>query len=574
MIPESFIQEVLNRTDVVDVIDKRVQLKKSGANFVACCPFHQEKSPSFSVSPSKQFYHCFGCGAHGSAITFLIEFEGLTFVEAVHQIASSLGLTVPNEHIADPKKIKENFGLEEAMKIANQFYQKALRASPKAIEYLKTRGITGKVAKEFSIGFAPDGWQNLESAFKQYDDPSLEKAGLIQKNDKGKYYDRFRNRIMFPIINEKGQVIAFGGRVINPEDTPKYYNSPETPLFQKSYELYGLIHARKPIREKGYVVVVEGYMDVVALAQHDFKNVVATLGTATTIYHIKKLMRYTQDIVFCFDGDNAGQTAAWRAMMNALSAVTDNVRLKFLFLPDNHDPDSYIREYSKDAFDQLAEDALPLSEYIVRHLTLTNDLSSQDKKVRLLNDVEPILNEMTAPKLHLFLRKKIAQLVGLDMQEITNILKDTKVAQPFSQRIKLEKRIQMNPIRRFILFIVIKPALANKDDLTLFSAKESEQILAKSVIEIALENKDNNAAVMLHLISNKVDKSILREMEDQIVKIDGDLPIEEEVKALRNSLQKKLLSSANKTKLGELQQKSLGSLTDEEKTFLKNIRRK
>ena len=574
MIPESFIQEVLNRTDVVDVIDKRVQLKKAGANFVACCPFHQEKSPSFSVSPSKQFYHCFGCGAHGSAITFLIEFEGLTFVEAVHQIASSLGLTVPNEHIADPKKIKENFGLEEAMKIANQFYQKALRASPKAIEYLKTRGLTGKVAKEFSIGFAPDGWQNLESAFKQYDDPSLEKAGLIQKNDKGKYYDRFRNRIMFPIINEKGQVIAFGGRVINPEDTPKYYNSPETPLFQKSYELYGLIHARKPIREKGYVVVVEGYMDVVALAQHDFKNVVATLGTATTIYHIKKLMRYTQDIVFCFDGDNAGQTAAWRAMMNALSAVTDNVRLKFLFLPDNHDPDSYIREYSKDAFDQLAEDALPLSEYIVRHLTLTNDLSSQDKKVRLLNDVEPILNEMTAPKLHLFLRKKIAQLVGLDMQEITNILKDTKVAQPFSKRIKLEKRTQMNPIRRFILFIVIKPALANKDDLTLFSAKESEQILAKSVIEIALENKDNNAAVMLHLISNKIDKSILREMEDQIVKIDGDLPIEEEVKALRNSLQKKLLSSANKTKLGELQQKSLGSLTDEEKIFLKNIRRK
>ena len=574
MIPESFIQEVLNRTDVVDVIDKRVQLKKAGANFVACCPFHQEKSPSFSVSPSKQFYHCFGCGAHGSAITFLIEFEGLTFVEAVHQIASSLGLTVPNEHIADPKKIKENFGLEEAMKIANQFYQKALRASPKAIEYLKTRGLTGKVAKEFSIGFAPDGWQNLESAFKQYDDPSLEKAGLIQKNDKGKYYDRFRNRIMFLIINEKGQVIAFGGRVINPEDTPKYYNSPETPLFQKSYELYGLIHARKPIREKGYVVVVEGYMDVVALAQHDFKNVVATLGTATTIYHIKKLMRYTQDIVFCFDGDNAGQTAAWRAMMNALSAVTDNVRLKFLFLPDNHDPDSYIREYSKDAFDQLAEDALPLSEYIVRHLTLTNDLSSQDKKVRLLNDVEPILNEMTAPKLHLFLRKKIAQLVGLDMQEITNILKDTKVAQPFSKRIKLEKRTQMNPIRRFILFIVIKPALANKDDLTLFSAKESEQILAKSVIEIALENKDNNAAVMLHLISNKIDKSILREMEDQIVKIDGDLPIEEEVKALRNSLQKKLLSSANKTKLGELQQKSLGSLTDEEKTFLKNIRRK
>ena len=574
MIPESFIQDMLNRTDVVDVIDKRVQLKKAGANFVACCPFHQEKSPSFSVSPSKQFYHCFGCGAHGSAITFLIEFEGLTFVEAVHQIASSLGLTVPNESRADPKKIKENFGLEEAMKIATQFYQKALRSSPKAIEYLKSRGLTGAVAKEFSIGFAPDGWQNLENAFKQYDDASLEKAGLIQMNEKGKYYDRFRNRIMFPIINEKEQVIGFGGRVINPDDTPKYYNSPETPLFQKSYELYGLIHARKPIREKGYVVVVEGYMDVVALAQHDFRNVVATLGTATTIYHIKKLMRYTQDIVFCFDGDKAGQTAAWRAMMNALSAVTDNVRLKFLFLPDNHDPDSFIREYSKEAFDRLAEDALPLSEYIVRRLTLTNDLSSQEKKVRLLNDVEPILNEMTAPKVHLFLRKKIAQLVGLDMEEITHILKNAKAAQPSAQRIKLEKRVQMNPIRRFILFIIINPKLAIAEDLRLFSSNASEHILAKLIIEIALENNGNNAAVMLHLISSKVDGSVLREMEGQIVKIDGGLNLEEEVKALRNSLQKKLLSSTNKTKLGELQEKSLGSLTDEEKAFLKNIRRK
>ena len=573
MIPESFIQELLNRTDVVDVIDKRVQLKKAGANFVACCPFHQEKTPSFSVSPSKQFYHCFGCGAHGSAITFLIEYEGLTFVEAVTQIASSLGLTVPNEKTNNIKNVKENFGLEEALKIANQYYQQALRKSPEAIKYLKSRGLTGKIAKEFSIGFAPDGWQNLEKAFKHYEDSVLEKAGLIQKNDKGKYYDRFRNRIMFPIINEKGTVIGFGGRIINPKDTPKYYNSPETPLFQKSYELYGLIYARKPIREKGYVLVVEGYMDVVALAQHGFQNAVATLGTATTIYHIKKLMRYTQDIVFCFDGDSAGQTAAWRAMMNALSAVTDNVRLKFLFLPKDHDPDTYIRENSKEAFDTLADEALPLTEYVVKKLTINNDLISQDKKVKLLNEVEPILNEMSAPKLSLLFKKRIAQLVGLDMQEINNILKSPSRSKFGRASTKIENRIPMNPTRRFILFIIIKPNLALESDLALFLAKNNEHNLAKNVIHSALLNKENNAAVMLHFLAGQIDKELLREMEEQIAKIDVDLSIESEVDALRKSLRNKLLVSANKVKLNELQQKSLGSLTDEEKAFLKNIRR-
>lgn len=572
MIPESFIQELLNRADVVEVIDKRVQLKKAGANYVACCPFHQEKTPSFSVSPSKQFYHCFGCGAHGSAITFLMEYEGFTFVEAVQQIASELGLAVPNEKVLDKKNVKANFDIEEAMKIASQFYQQSLRKSPSAIDYLKSRGLTGKIAKEFSIGFAPEGWQNLEKAFKLYQDKSLEKAGLIQKNDKGKYYDRFRNRIIFPIINDKGTVIGFGGRVINPQETPKYYNSPETPLFQKSYELYGLIYARKPIREKGFVLVVEGYMDVVGLAQHNFRNAVATLGTATTIYHIKKLMRYAEEIIFCFDGDSAGQNAAWRAMMNSISAITDNVRLKFLFLPKNHDPDSFIRENSKEAFDEIVAEALPLTEYVIKKLTSNNDLSSQDKKVKLLNEVEPILEQMKAPKLNLLFRKRVAQLVGLDIEEINNILNislNTKI----KKSRKILKRIPISPIRRFILFILIKPELAIDSDLKIFKLNENDNILAKKIIQNALGNKDNNTAAMLHFLASEIDQEQLKEIEEQIANINEDLSIKDEVEALRESLQKKLLTSANKSKLSELQQKSLGSLTDEEKAFLKNFRR-
>ena len=573
MIPESFIQELLNRTDIVDIIDKRVQLKKAGANYVACCPFHQEKTPSFSVSPSKQFYHCFGCGVHGSAITFLMEYEGLTFVEAIEDIASSLGLSVPNEKITNIIEKKDNFGLEEALKIANHYYQKSLRNSPKAIDYLKSRGLTGKVAKEFSIGFAPEGWQNLEKTFKNYEDKVLEKAGLIQKNDAGKYYDRFRNRIIFPIINEKDKVIGFGGRVIDSEDSPKYYNSPETPLFQKSYELYGLIYARKAIRDRGYVLVVEGYMDVVSLAQHDFKNAVATLGTATTIYHIKKLMRYTQDIVFCFDGDTAGKAAAWRAMMNALTALTDKVRLKFLFLPKNHDPDSYIRENSKQDFNKLAETSIPLTEYIIRNLTSTNDLTSQDKKVRLLNEVDPIINLLKAPRLSLLFRKRIAQLVGLDMEEISKILKAPKQEkQNINNFKKIEKRMPINPVRRFNLFIIIKPELALASDLDLFLLKDNEHFIAKTIINSALMN-NNNAAVMLHLLADKIDAESFKEIEDQIAKIDADLSIEDEVNALRKSLRNKLLALNNKLKLKELQQKSLSTLTDEEKVFLKNIRR-
>ena len=323
MIPESFIQELLNRVDVVDVIDKSVPLKKAGANYSACCPFHNEKSPSFTVSPTKQFYHCFGCGAHGTAIGFLMEYAGLSFIEAINDLSKNVGMIVPVEQStpqsreADAQNKTIKLGLQETLQQAANYYKAQLKESPRAIEYLKGRGLSGVIAAKFQIGYAPAGWQNLQTVFPNYDNEALQTAGLVVENDQGKRYDRFRDRIMFPIHDQKGQVIGFGGRVINNEDTPKYYNSPETPLFQKGHELYGLFVARRAIRDASRVLVVEGYMDVVALAQYGIEYAVAALGTATTPFHITKLMRQTDEIVFCFDGDNAGRTAAWRAAMNA-----------------------------------------------------------------------------------------------------------------------------------------------------------------------------------------------------------------------------------------------------------------
>ena len=385
MIPESFIQEILNRIDVVDIVDQRVKLKKAGANYVACCPFHQEKSPSFTVSPSKQFYHCFGCGAHGSAISFLMEYEGLTFIESIQSIASQLGLSVPNEQKTSTSDKFDYSILEQALMKANQFYKKNLRASKEAIHYLKNRGLSGEIAKQFQIGFANQEWQGLQQVFKNYDDSILQTAGLVQKNEAGKLYDRFRNRIMFPIFNAKDNIIGFGGRVVDPDDTPKYYNSPETPLFKKSYELYGLSQSKKGIRDEQNILIVEGYMDVISLHQHGVQNAVATLGTATTIYHLKKLIRYSKKITFCFDGDNAGIEAAWKALNTAVEILEDDLEFYFMFLPQGEDPDTYIRNHSLDDFKQKINQATPLSDFIIKRLTTNNDLNSQENKIKFIN---------------------------------------------------------------------------------------------------------------------------------------------------------------------------------------------
>ena len=573
MIPESFIQELLNRVDVIDVIDKSVPLKKAGSNYVACCPFHQEKSPSFTVSPSKQFYHCFGCCAHGSALSFLIEYQGMSFVDAVEDLAKSVGLTVPQDtQKISPEAKEKNLALGEALQMASQYYQSALKKSERAIEYLKKRGLTGQIAKTFQLGYAPEGWQNLESIFKKYDDEALNIAGLVLKNDQGKRYDRFRDRIMFPIHNMKGEIIGFGGRVINPEDTPKYYNSPETPLFQKSQELYGLFAARRSIREKGCVLVVEGYMDVVGLAQFGVMNSVATLGTATSAFHIKKLMRQTDTIIFCFDGDNAGKAAAWRAMLNALPSVNDKVVLKFLFLPEEHDPDSFIRAHSKEAFEAMMHDAMPLSQYLVQHLTEKNHLATQEDKVKFLNEAEPILKEITAPKLSLLLRKRFAELLHLNDKEMDQLL---HVAQPQMQtnktNIKTKGKLPSSVKRKFVLLLILKPQLAIIEDLALAQSDSFEDDLLKKVLEIALNQPESKPSSILHGLKSQVDNVVMDLVNEELTHFDDQIHFESEIEGARKTLLEQGKASKTKAHFSALKDKPLSSLTMEEKEHLKTL---
>ncbi|HQR51499.1 MAG TPA: DNA primase, partial [Methylophilaceae bacterium] len=471
-IPESFIQDLLNRVDIVDVIDGSVPLKKAGANYAACCPFHNEKTPSFTVSPTKQFYHCFGCGAHGTALGFLMEYQGLGFVEAVQELAKRVGMVVPQEtrSVQDIAAKKAAVGMQEALQLALNYYRGELKKSEKAIAYLKGRGLSGEVAARFQIGYAPPGWQNLSEVLPDYQSETLTQAGLVIANEQGRRYDRFRDRIMFPIHDQKGQVIGFGGRVLGGESDdagPKYLNSPETPLFQKGHELYGLFLARRAIRESGRALVVEGYMDVVALAQYGIGYAVAALGTATTPYHITKLMRQTDDIVFCFDGDAAGRKAAWRAAMNSLPALTDGLKLSFLFLPPEHDPDSYVRAYGKEAFEQAMQGALPLSQYLIEKLSEENDLQSQEDRVRFINEAEPILKQLQAPRLGLLLRKRVADLGGMSLEELEGALGLKQAASGRAAQPARSGRKPPTLVRRLLHILLLRPQLAAQLDVQL-----------------------------------------------------------------------------------------------------------
>ena len=416
MIPESFIQELLARIDIVDVVERYVPLKKAGANYSACCPFHSEKSPSFTVSPSKQFYHCFGCGAHGSAIGFLMQHAGIGFIEAVEDLASSVGLRVPQEERNAEIRAKKA-PLTELMARAMMFYREQLKASPKAVEYLKNRGLTGEIAAKFALGYAPDGWQGLQQVFPDYNDPALVECGLIIVNEQGRRYDRFRDRVMFPIQDQRGNVIGFGGRVIG-EGEPKYLNSPETPLFEKGRELYGLPQARKAIQEEDTVLVVEGYMDVVGLVQAGVENVVATLGTAATDANVQKLLKQASRVVFCFDRDSAGDRAAWRAMEVSLGHLADNKVVEILQMPGNQDPDEYIREHGKEAFVQQTRSATRLSEFLLRELVKQTNPNTAEGRAALVHAAKPLLQKMSAPILRVQLTKEIAQRAQVSQAEV------------------------------------------------------------------------------------------------------------------------------------------------------------
>jgi len=422
MIPNDFIQTLLARVDIVDVIDRHVPLKKAGANYAACCPFHSEKTPSFTVSPTKQFYHCFGCGAHGTAIGFLMEHAGKSFPEAVEELARDAGLEVPRvERPGEAARRDAAEDLASIMLTAARAYRSALKESPRAIEYLKGRGLTGVIAARFGIGYAPDAWQGLAAHFERYESPLLETAGLVLAGEAGKRYDRFRDRIMFPIHDARGQVIGFGGRVLGSGE-PKYLNSPETPLFSKGRELYGLYLARHAIRLGGKVVVVEGYMDVVALAQHGVDYVVATLGTATTPMHAQKLLRLTDTVVFCFDGDAAGRKAAWRALENTLPMLADGKNVRFLFLPEGQDPDDYIRAHGKAAFEALVDSAMPLSAFLLHELAREHPPASAEGRAALVAAAKPLLASLSAPVLAALIRQELSVVTGLPESALRPLL--------------------------------------------------------------------------------------------------------------------------------------------------------
>ncbi|MGS1022331.1 DNA primase [Burkholderia glumae] len=484
MIPHSFLQDLLNRVDIVDVVGRYVQLKKGGANFMGLCPFHNEKSPSFTVSPTKQFYHCFGCGAHGTAIGFLMEHAGLTFPEAVEQLAQSVGLSVPRE--PSPMRGGGGYGghggegaplpavskslttaLTDVMQTACDYYRKQLRGAPNAIQYLKKRGLTGEIALRFGLGYAPDGWQNLEEAFEDYRREELVESGLVIVSEKtdaqgaARRYDRFRERIMFPIRNVKGAVIGFGGRVLDSGE-PKYLNSPETPLFNKGSELYGLFEARLAIREHKYALVVEGYMDVVALAQLGFPNAVATLGTACTPIHVQKLLRQTDTVVFSFDGDSAGRRAARRALEACLPHAADNRTIRFLFLPAEHDPDSYVREFGADAFSEQVRRAMPLSQFLLNEAIRDKELDQPEGRAKALFDAKPLLQALPANALRAQIMHMFADRLDIPFEEVASLSEvDARIPAPLRQApARNDRRRVTDQEKRALRNLIMHPRIA------------------------------------------------------------------------------------------------------------------
>jgi DNA primase len=499
VIPDSFKQELLHRVDIVDVIERYVPLKKGGANYQACCPFHTEKTPSFTVSPTKQFYHCFGCGAHGNAISFLMEYQGLGYVDAVKDLAESVGMKMP-EFEPRTKKPESGPDLYEIMKHACDYYREQLKAAPRAIEYLKGRGLTGKIAARFGIGYAPDGWQSLESVFQNYSDKALKDAGLvIDPEGDGRRYDRFRDRIMFPILNQRGSVIAFGGRVLG-EGEPKYLNSPETPLFEKGRELYGLVQARLAIRAAGRAIVVEGYMDVVALAQHGVEYAVATLGTATSATHVQKLLRQTDEVVFCFDGDAAGRKAAWHALEVSLPHLADDKAMRFLFLPPEHDPDSFVREKGKEAFEKKLETARPLSEFFVDELVGRVELKTYEGRGRLVHEAKPLLKQISARTLQLQLIQRIAATAHLDAgqtAQLTQELTAGRLASPASGPRRAAQAPELRLVRMLLQCLIAKPALAKELSAELLDPSSLEARALVAVAEFCRENPEAEGNIVV-----------------------------------------------------------------------------
>lgn len=462
-ISQDFLDQLLSRVDLVEVVDARVSLRKTGREYSACCPFHAEKTPSFTVSPVKQFYHCFGCGAHGNAIGFLMAYEHLGFMDAVEELARSAGLELPCAMDTKPDQQKDLITLVEQ---AAHFFRRQLREHParqKAIDYLRGRGLNGEIVNTFGIGYAPPGWDSLCKAFEKGIDPKdLVTAGLAIERDNGERYDRFRDRIVFPIRDRRGRTIAFGGRALG-DATPKYLNSPETPFFHKGRELYGLYEARMSERQFQHLLVVEGYMDVVALAQYGIRYAVATLGTATTPEHLERLFRVSKDIIFCFDGDRAGREAAWRALENGLPLLRDGRQAAFLFLPDGEDPDTLVRKEGREAFERRLTQALPLSDYLFEHLTAKVNMHSIDGRARLAEKVRPLLDRLPDSVYRDMLIQRLADMTGVDKQHIEKHL-TVHAALPTGHAVNPMR----SPVRLAIALLLNRTDLAQHVDIRRF----------------------------------------------------------------------------------------------------------
>tara|TARA_R110002072_G_scaffold3803_3_gene27154 strand:+ start:19648 stop:21450 length:1803 start_codon:yes stop_codon:yes gene_type:complete len=518
-IPQHFIDELLARIDIVDIVDAYVPLKKAGRNHQACCPFHDEKTPSFTVSQQKQFYHCFGCGANGTAISFLMEYLHMGFIEAIEDLASRAGVEIPRDVIQSSNTNNQSSELYELMEIATAYYSKQLRSHPKAdsvISYLKGRGISGEIAAEYELGFAPPGWDNLMTELGGSDESlkRLLKIGAIIENDHGGYYDRFRDRLTFPIRDQRGRAIGMGGRVLG-DDKPKYLNSPETPIFHKGRELYGLYQARKALKDVDSLFVVEGYMDVIALAQFGIRNAVASLGTAATPEHMEKMFRVTNKIVFCFDGDEAGNKAAWRGLENSLPLLKDDKQVYFMFLPAGEDPDTFVRDKGTGAFlDTNLQ--IPLSEYLFSYLSKDKDLESLESQAAMAKITLPFIGKLsTAPALSSVLLRKLSDITKIPTEELAVQLREYKqtgsVKTPLhSNRNTIKKDDgQQSLLTEAIKLLLRKPELALDDSLNQ-KLSEIEVRGIEFLIEIVTYIQSNPSTTIAGITENYRDRENVR----------------------------------------------------------------
>jgi len=567
-IPPQFIDDLLTRIDIVDIVDSRVPLKKAGKNLSACCPFHNEKTASFTVSPEKQFYHCFGCGAHGTAIGFLMEYDQMSFPESVQELADHAGMTVPTSHAISNTPAKQN--LYELLDKVSQYYVHQLQTHPQRaifVDYLKNRGLSKQTIEHFNVGMAPDGWDNVLRTFgaSAQAKAQLEEAGLLSSNDKGRTYDRFRNRIMFPIRDRRGRVIGFGGRVLD-DSTPKYLNSPETTVFHKGSELYGLYQAKKANRKLTRIVIVEGYMDVIALAEQGILNAVATLGTATTSDHLRQLLRSAPEIIFCFDGDRAGREAAWRAAENAMPMLGGNHELKFMFLPDGEDPDSLVKQEGAEKFNQRVDQAQSYSDYFFATLESRVDTSSMDGRARLVETTKPYLRHIPQGVYRDMLEQRLAEIAKTNLATLNKHL-DKPAAKKAKRPTKQSSAVN-SPIRTAITILLQHPELHKEageyQNLEALDVPGVEVLVR--LLELLHEHPHLNTAAILERWRDDKNSAHLQRLALQTLSLSAE-ELQHELTGIIRQLQKQ----ATEERQSYLTNKPFSQLTDAEKEEVKSF---